>query len=60
MTTTVSLRGARERKPASSLQQEASPDQLPPILRLKGRTLVIKLGGSTDVSPRRSHRGRVR
>jgi acetylglutamate kinase len=47
MTITVSLTGARERKPPSSLQEETSPDQLPPGTKLKGKTLVIKLGGST-------------
>jgi acetylglutamate kinase len=47
MTTTVSFTGACERNPASSLSEEAPPDQLPFGPRCIGKTLVIKLGGST-------------
>jgi hypothetical protein len=47
MATTVSLTRVRERKSSPSLQEETAPDQLPPGIKLKRKSLVIKLGGST-------------
>ena len=47
MTATLPLTVESERRPPSSLQEEISSDDPPPVARLKGKTLVIKLGGST-------------
>ena len=47
MTTTLPLTVESERRPPSSLQEEISSDDPPPVAQLKGKTLVVKLGGST-------------
>ena len=47
MTITLPLTVESERRPPSSLQEEISSDDPPPVAKLKGKTLVVKLGGST-------------
>src|ERR1700694_3613721 len=47
MTITLPLTVESERRPSSSLQEEISSDDPPPLTKLKGKILVVKLGGST-------------
>src|SRR5258708_36754650 len=47
MTIPLPLTRESERRSPSSLQEELSSGDPPPIAEIKGKTLVVKLGGST-------------